>query len=189
VNHTFTHQVVRHPRPSLIGVAAILLGLLVVASCNAQVIRSTYGPQADRVAQSHTTVHLYFIWLNDNGKHGPKTGCGDSAYRVDRQVPATKTPLRAAMRLLLSMHRQTVYGPHGRRLENVLYQSHLKIESINLVNGKATIRLKGRTALNGECDDPRAVAQLRQTAFQRPTVKKVAIYINGEPLWKHFSLK
>jgi hypothetical protein len=83
------------------------------------------------------------------------------------------------MRLLLSDHRRT----HGRSgLYNALYQSRLSVQRATVVRGRAAIFLRGRTALNGECDDPRFKGQLRSTALQFPTVHSVAIYINGRPM-------
>jgi Sporulation and spore germination len=79
------------------------------------------------------------------------------------------------------------YGPSG--LYNTLYQANLRIERITLVDDHATIQLAGQLNLRGECDDPRVGAQLKLTALQFPTVKDVAISINGRPLDDVLSLR
>lgn len=129
--------------------------------------------------QHTTTIRLYYIALSDNGKSGAKVGCGDSLVAVKRVVPATNAPLTAAFRMLLSDHHR-FYGQSG--LYNALYRSRLTVQRISVVSGRASIYLRGTTALGGVCDDPRFKGQLRSTALQFPTVRSVAISINGRPM-------
>jgi hypothetical protein len=42
--------------------------------------------------------------------------------------------------------------------------------------------LTGQMSLAGECDDPRFQAQIEYTAKQFPTVKSLAVFVNGKPL-------
>jgi hypothetical protein len=72
------------------------------------------------------------------------------------------------------------YGQSG--LYNVFYQSDLSVESIDIENGEAIIRLMGDLQLGGVCDSPRVQAQLEQTALQYETVGSVMITVNGETL-------
>ena len=129
-----------------------------------------------------TTVKVYLIALGGGGT----VGCGDAAVPIERRVAATRAPLMAAMTELLSM-KDPSYGESG--LYNTLYQANLKIERITLEDGHATIQLAGQLNLRGECDDPRVGAQLKLTALQFPTVKDVAISINGRPLDDVLSLR
>ncbi len=131
-------------------------------------------------------VKLFFVALNDNGASGKKIGCNDSLVAVDRAIPATNAPLTAALRVLFSLTDKT-YGQSG--LYNALYQSKLKIDSISIVNGKATIALSGSLVLNGICDNPRVQAQLEQIALQFSTVRTVAVSLNGIPLNQALSEK
>lgn len=72
---------------------------------------------------------------------------------------------------------QSIYGHSG--LYNSLYQSNLSIESLNIINREAVIRLKGNLVLGGVCDNPRAKAQLEESALQFSTVDKASVFING----------
>jgi len=131
-------------------------------------------------------LKIYLIGLNDNGVSGNLVGCGDSAVATNVEIPYTTGVLRAAMNKLLSIKDQN-YGESG--LYNALYQSNLKISSLSLKDGVATIHLTGKLTLGGECDNPRVQAELEETALQFSTVKSVAIYINNVPLKKVLSLK
>ncbi len=146
---------------------------------SATVLPAATSVQPTVSAAQFNQVKIFLIALNDNGKSGPKVGCGDSAVAVTRQVPPTAAPLTAALNELLSIHSQ-YYGESG--LYNALYQSNLQVQSVILSNGKATIKLTGTMSLGGECDDPRFEAQLTQTALQFTTVQSVDIYINDKPL-------
>lgn len=133
-------------------------------------------------------VKVFYIALNDDGSNGKAIGCGDSVVGLDREIPATTTPLAAALSLLLSDKKQVATSTLGD-LTNALYQSSLKIDSISLANGVADIRLKGTVKLGGECDNPRFEAQLEETAMQFKSVTEADFYINGKPLKDAISLK
>jgi Sporulation and spore germination len=131
-----------------------------------------------------TSVRIYLVAIGDNGKSGTRIGCGDSLVAVTRSVAPTSAPLAAAMRILLNDHHR-YYGQSG--LYNALYQSRLRLQRAAVVKGKATIYLVGTMRLGGVCDDPRVGAQLRKTARQFRTVRSVAIFVNGIPLWERLS--
>ncbi len=131
-------------------------------------------------------VKLYFVAMNDNGVAGKKIGCNDSLVAVDRAIPSTNAPLTASLKELFSLTDQT-YGQSG--LYNSLYQSKLKIDSIAIVNAKATINLSGSLVLGGVCDNPRVEAQIEQVALQFSTVKTVAVFLNGKTLQQALSEK
>jgi hypothetical protein len=145
--------------------------------------------ERERVAaltRKATSVRIYLIAIGDNGRSGKRIGCGDSVIAVTRPIAPTTTPLKAAMRLLLSNH-QAHYGQSG--LFNALYQATLRLQRAAVTHGRAFVYLTGRLNLRGVCDDPRAGAQLRETVRQFPTVHGVAIYINNVPLWRVLSEK
>lgn len=147
----------------------------------------TAAPTRTTTAGAGTTrVKIFLIALDDNGRSGKKIGCGDSVVGVERVISATSTPLTAALNELFSIRGRT-YGQSG--LYNSLYQSTLKVDSITLADGKATITLSGKVVLGGVCDDPRFDAQIRETALQFSTVKQAAIFINGIPIEKVISEK
>jgi hypothetical protein len=131
-------------------------------------------------------VQIFLIAVNDNGQTGTPVGCGDSAVPVQVEIPTTQGVLKAALVALLSIKDQ-YYGQSG--LYNALYQSDLRVESISIAGGKASVYLAGTLKMGGECDTPRVQAQLEQTILQFPTVTEVAIFINGKPLAEVLSLK
>jgi hypothetical protein len=134
---------------------------------------------------SHT-VQIFLIAIGDSGQTGSAVGCGDSVVPVQVQTPPTSQVLQAALAALLSIKDQ-FYGQSG--LYNALYQSHLQVESITIVAGKASVYLTGTLLMGGECDTPRVRAQLEQTILQFPTVAEADIFINGKPLADVLSLK
>jgi hypothetical protein len=113
-------------------------------------------------------------------------GCGDGVVLVDRRIAPSRAPLTTAIRELLSIKDRS-YWQSG--LINALYLSELEIEGVTVVQGKATIRLKGHLALSGVCDVPRVAAQLEATARQFASVQDVAIFLNGTPLSEAWSLR
>ena len=131
-------------------------------------------------------IRLFFVAINDNGVAGKKIGCNDSIVAVDRAIPATNAVLTASLKELFSLTDKN-YGQSG--LYNALYQSKLKIDSISILNRKATIRLTGTLMLNGVCDNPRVQAQIEEVALQFSTVSSVAVYLNGVPLQQALSEK
>src|SRR5690606_37558753 len=108
-------------------------------------------------------IKLFYVVVDSTAS--PTFGCGDSLQEVQRTI-TTSTPLQAALQALLSNHDQ-YYGQSG--LYNALHQSLLVIESINLDQGRATIRLAGTLAMGGTCDAPRIEQQLSATARQFST--------------------
>ncbi len=138
---------------------------------------ATSGPAS--TGSGITRVKIFLIAMNDNGKSGELVGCGDSVIGVEREIPPTRAPLTAALNQLFSLHDQ-FYGQSG--LYNALYRSNLRLSSAAIVNGRATINLTGQFLLGGECDDPRAEAQITQTALQFSTVRAVDVFVNGVPM-------
>jgi hypothetical protein len=124
-------------------------------------------------------LKIFLVALDDGGVSGKAVGCGDSAVPVTIEIPYTTAVLRAALTELLSIKDQ-YYGESG--LYNALYQSDMTIDGINLVNGEAVIKLKGKFSLGGICDNPRFQAQLEETALQFSTVQKASFFINNVPL-------
>jgi spore germination protein GerM len=124
-----------------------------------------------------TVVKLFFILENGNGKFGKKIGCGDSVVPVVVKIAPTATPMREAFVQLLAV-KDEQYCQTG--LWNSLFQSSLSVQAVSISNGTAIIKLTGEYKDNGQCDTPRAEAQLVETAKQFPNVKNVKIFVNGE---------
>lgn len=136
------------------------------------------APQKKEVA-AVSNVKIYLIALNDNGKSGKSIGCGDSVVGVDRQIQPTTEPLSSALRELLSLSGQQ----YQSGFYNTLYQSDLQFQDVDVSKGGiATVYLLGTRSQSGVCDDPRIIAQLKETVMQFPSVQQVSIFINGYPI-------
>jgi hypothetical protein len=97
---------------------------------------------------------------------------------IEVQIAPTKRVLRAAIETLLSL-------PKNKRADgliNALADSHLRVNDVTLVRGKATLALSGQFKVAGVGAEAYTIAQLRATARQFPTVKDVVILVNGCPL-------
>jgi hypothetical protein len=122
-------------------------------------------------------VKVYLVALDDNGKAGRKIGCGDSLVPVTRKIGARATPLRAAVGELLSIPHE--YDGH---LLNYWWGKSLKVKSVTLRGGTATIQITGRINVAGVCDEPRIQEQINETARQFANVKRVKVFVNGRTL-------
>lgn len=125
-------------------------------------------------------VKIFLIAVGDNGVSGKQVGCGDSLVPVDMAISPTLAVLQAGLTELFKLEGQKYYGQSG--LYNALYQSHLTITSLNIVNREAIISLAGTLSIAGDCDDPRIKNQLEAIALQFNTIDKVSVYINGVSL-------
>ena len=134
-------------------------------------------PPTSTPSQGATSIKIFLIALDDNGGSGKKIGCNDSIVPVPINIEPTLEVLRASLKELFKLEGQREYGLSG--LYNSLYQSHLNIDSLNIVNREAVIKLRGTLTPGGVCDDPRVKAQLEETALQFNTIDKVSIFING----------
>ena len=105
-------------------------------------------------------------------------GCDDLLVNVERAIPPTDQPLRAALNLLLTLPGDEA----GEGLYNVFEASDLEIEEARITEGRAIIALAGTLSPGGVCDLPRIEAQLREVALQFEGVDEVEVTINGEPL-------
>lgn len=126
-----------------------------------------------------TRTNIYLIAVGDEGETGMEIGCGDSVIPVEVEIEATVAPMTAAFNKLLGIETRE-YGRSG--LYNALHQSELEVESIDIDNQEAIIKLSGTLLVGGACDIPRIRAQLQQTALQYDTVDQVSIFVNGTPL-------
>ncbi len=140
--------------------------------------------QAERAATARQEVIIFLVALGDAGRAGRRIGCDDSLVPVRRQVAVTGAPLRAALQELLAAQREGTYG--GRELVNHWSGNreglNLRLDSVALRAGVATIRFSGDLPVAGICDIPRITSQIEQTARQFPTVRQVRVFINGTPL-------
>ncbi|HVS79394.1 MAG TPA: GerMN domain-containing protein [Candidatus Paceibacterota bacterium] len=180
--------------------AAVIIYLLTGGAVTAPTTEDTNGEattsQGAPLPQEGTStpvgassVNVYLVSVGTGEQGGENTvGCGDTIAAVKEDIPQTQGVLVAALDKLFSIKTQQV-AVGSTTYYNALYQSDLSVDSAEVVNGVATVKISGKTALGGECDDPRAIAQIRQTVMQFGTVKSADIFINDKPLEDYFSLK
>lgn len=150
------------------------LALLVAMSCNAG------DSVADLKAGTVTgRAQVFLIALEDGGVDGRRIGCGDSAVAVEVPLERRQAALPGALEALLSMKQD--YDTRSG-LYNALHASRLEIERIDRTGAEVKVRLTGYLEVGGECDRPRVLAQLTETALQFPDVQRATFYLEGKPL-------
>lgn len=174
-----------------------IVGVLILGVAYTVVV---YFGKTDQYANTNglaPDANTYLIAVGDNGKSGTVVGCGDSVVPVKNvstmhydwlhmpQESVVEDRVQRVMEQLLANHEQ-YYGQSG--LYNALYQSRLTVQSIITVNNVLMVALSGAVTLGGECDIPRAQAQLIQTATQFKEMNAV-VTINGRSLSEALTLK
>jgi spore germination protein GerM len=140
------------------------------------------SPNTTSNSNQTTKVKVFLIRLNDgsNWENKEAIGCGDLLVPVTRTIKPTAAPLRAAINELLSPLKDL--DTKKLELENFWKGDGLKIKSLVLKDGVATIHITGNLSVAGICDEPRIISQINMTATQFPTVDKADVFLNGTPL-------
>lgn len=133
----------------------------------------------DREERNTQAIKIFLVAAGDDGKNGKKIGCGDSLVAITRNIKKTTAPLTSAIRELLQTPEHPADSPN---LKNFWQGRNLKVVSVSIVNGAATIRFSGEVSVSGVCDVPRIESQIEETALQFPTVKKVKVFIGKQTL-------
>lgn len=152
-------------------IAHIALGLTLAACTPGD--RGSAGPPPSQ------RVQIFLIALHDNGRNGRRVGCSDSVVPVTAMIDPGQPPVEGALRALLGLDREALGGPE---LTNPLFRSRLRLEGVEIWNGRAEVHLGGTLRVSGICDPPRIRAQLTETALQFDEVGEVVLYLNGRPL-------
>jgi hypothetical protein len=135
---------------------------------------------------------LFMVAMEDQGKTGKAIGCDDSIVGVG-SINTTVSPAADVQTKLTAAYKELLadklpeYGQSG--LQNSLSRSNLKLDSVTINSGKATVKLSGQFSLDGVCDNPRVEAQLQEVALQFAEIKELEIYINDKLLKDALSLK
>ena len=132
--------------------------------------------------QDSREVKVYLVAVGDDGYSGKRIGCGDSLVAVTRTSSKSTTPLKAALEELLAMPRETKREMPKEGLGNYVFGPDLKLSSASISKGTATIRFSGEISVAGICDEPRITEQIRATAKQFPTVKRVKVFVGKRTL-------
>lgn len=141
-----------------------------------------------------TTADLFLVAVDDNGQTGTKIGCGDSLVPVKDivTIPGKATDQQVAdsittvLTQLFAMH-DLNYGQSG--LYNALYRSNLTVDRVTYTSAAVEVALSGTLELGGECDNPRAEAEISHTITQFTNSIVPTITLNGQSLASALSLK
>ncbi len=136
------------------------------------------GPPA-RADEPTSRVRVFLISPGDQGHAGHQVGCGDSAMPVELALPRKEPGLEGALGALLAL-KERYQEPSG--LSNPLYSSALQLVRVERHGGDARVYLKGYLEMGDECDNPRMLAELQETALQFKDVSRVQFFLDDRPL-------
>ena len=128
-------------------------------------------------------MDIYLVAVGDKGEKGIKIGCDDSLVGVIRKIKPTVAPLKAAIEELLATPRE-----YSKELGNYWQGKDLKLKSVTITDGVATIHISGEGPfVGGVCDEPRITEQMEKTAMQFSSVNSVKVFVNDKPLKEPFA--
>jgi hypothetical protein len=141
---------------------------------------ATAGDSATaRADQLTEKVRVFLISPGDQGHSGHKVGCGDSAVPVEIALPRKEPGLEGALGALLAL-KERYQEPSG--LSNPLYSSALQLVRVERRGGDVRVYLKGYLEMGDECDNPRMLAELQETALQFSDLSHVQFFLDDRPL-------
>ncbi len=128
-------------------------------------------------------ILIYYVDTGNKRKSKEVIGCGDSVVPITVsayvQNKEDSEKIKTALEILFNQKDQFI-GKSG--LYNSLYQSDLKLEKVEIVQGIAKLHLVGELKLGGTCDSPRFEQQIQYTVKQFNAVRKAEIFLNNAPL-------
>lgn len=113
-------------------------------------------------------------------------GCGNTTKPMTGKSTFEGDSVEDALKVLFALKNA---GYERGKLYNALYQSKLKVQSIDTKDDVVTVKLTGNIKLSGECDIPRVRAQLIDTIKLASDAKDVVVLVNGKSLKDALSLK
>lgn len=151
------------------------LVLLVVFYCTP----SETEPLALRTDSPTERVRVFLIAPEDGGGLGRKVACSDSTVPVEVDLPRQRPALAGSLEALLALDSRY---DRATGFYNPLYASPLEIQRIERTGAEARVYLTGYVEVGGDCDGPRMLAQLNETALQFSDLERVQFYLGGKPL-------
>ncbi|HEX9941108.1 MAG TPA: GerMN domain-containing protein [Thermoanaerobaculia bacterium] len=163
----------RRPPLAILSLLSLLSFLSFLPGCQRE-------PSPEGLAAGATTrkARIFLISIEDHGAAGPAVGCGDSAVPVEVDLPAPGPALRGSLKALLTAGR----SHESAGYYNALANSPLRLQRIERSGDTARIYLTGYLELGGECDSPRVLSQLTETATQFRDLESAEFFLDGKPL-------
>lgn len=144
------------------------------------------GSVASTPGATTAELTIFYVAVDDQGKSGPRIGCGDSLVATQTPPLAFSNQVEAAMKALLDDD-STTHGESG--LLNAVAASNLRYVSSKVSGDEVAVDLTGSLSSGGTCDDPRIVGQLKYTAKVAAGVGNARILLNGVDIEKMLSQK
>jgi len=136
---------------------------------------SMTGESESGVVEEENSVEIFLVAGEKKENEGK---CKNKLVSIVREVDSDSSLLVAYEMLFLEKEKEI--SPD--RLYNSLYQSSIDVESVELNDGVAEVRLRGEIVMDGVCDPVWMKEQLLSTALQFEEIKNVEIYINNAPI-------
>lgn len=133
---------------------------------------------AEKSTETVTRARVYLIALEDESDAGSEGDCGGSAVPYEVNLSSPSPALGGTVEALLSLQERA----DGSGFYNALAHSPLKIERMVRSGPVVRIYLTGYLELGGECDAPRVLSQLTETATQFSDVETAEFFLDGKPL-------
>ncbi|MGP5650167.1 MULTISPECIES: GerMN domain-containing protein [Glutamicibacter] len=144
-------------------------------------------PATESSAEPTTAaLTLFYVAVGDEGKSGPKIGCGDSLVSAETGPEEFTNQVEAAITALLADDKEEL---GGSGLRNALAGSDLSYASSVVDGDVVTVELNGAVSSGGTCDDPRIIGQLKYTAMTAAGTGEAEILVEGEKIEKVLSAK
>lgn len=143
-------------------------------------------PTSSSAQPSTAALTIFYVAVDDQGKSGPKIGCGDSMVATESAPETFTDQVEASIKMLLN-DRSSEHGQSG--LVNALAASDLRFIDSKISGDEVAIDLSGTVSSGGTCDDPRIIEQLKYTAKTAAGVGSARILIDGIDIGKVLSQK
>ena len=129
-------------------------------------------------------VVIYLIDIDAGAGASDVIGCNDALVERNIAVNTERGPVAGALASLLSFDAEVI---DELGLYSALSPWDVKVDSVVIDSGHATVELSGSIQVGGACDVPRIQAQLERTVFQFREIASVDFFINGQPLFDQLS--
>ena len=142
-------------------------------------------PPAPPKPKEHDVALILIAQIPKDG-NAKDIGCGNTIKPMTQKSTFKGDPVQDALEVLLGLKQA---GYENGELYNALYQSKLKVQSVETENDTVTVKLTGDIKLSGECDIPRVREQLIGTINAASDAKNVVVMVNDKSLEEALSLK
>lgn len=145
----------------------VLFVLCVLSACERSPLQDAH--------RSTETIRKATVYLIEPGDGGD---CAGGAVPFEVELGSPSPALGGSVEALLSLGDRS----KGSGFYNALADSPLKIQRMERSGDLVRFYLTGYLELGGECDGPRVLSQLTETAGQFDDIEKAEFYLDGKPL-------